>query len=75
MQYPYYANYIINYLIEYKLFTELVNGEKAPVDNFTHKSFLTEFNPTEKKFIEEMIKLRQAVIESATTITTETVIK
>jgi hypothetical protein len=70
----YIYNNIDDYLIEYKLFTELVNGEKAPVDNFTHKSFLTEFNPTEKKFIEEMIKLRQAVIESATTITTETII-
>ena len=71
----YIYNNVDDYLIEYKLFTELVNGEKAPVDNFTHKSFLTEFNPAEKKFIEEMIKLRQAVIESATTITTEIVIK
>jgi len=71
----YIYNNVDDYLIEYKLFTEIVNGEKTPVDNFTHKSFLTEFNPTEKKFIEEMIKLRKAVIESATTITTETVIK
>lgn len=70
----YIYNNVDDYLIEYKLFTELVNGEKAPVDNFTHKSFLTEFNPTEKKFIEEMIKLRKAVIESATTVTIETII-
>jgi hypothetical protein len=82
---PVYSNYlkkntyiyndVDDYLIEYKLFTELVNGKKVPVDNFTHKSFLTEFNPTENKFITELIKLRQAVIESATTITTEVVIK
>lgn len=82
---PVYSNYlkkntyvyndVDDYLIEYKLFTELVNGERTPVDNFTHKSFLSEFNTTENKFITELIKLRQAVIESATTITTETVIK
>ena len=71
----YIYNNVDDYLIEYKLFTELVNGERVPVDNFTHKSFLTEFNPTENKFISELIKLRKAVIESATTITTETVIK
>ena len=70
----YIYNDVDDYLIEYKLFTELVNGEKAPVDNFTHKSFLSEFNPTENKFITELIKLRQAVIESATTVTTATVI-
>lgn len=82
---PVYSNYlkkntyvyndVDDYLIEYKLFTELVNGERTPVDNFMHKSFLSEFNTTENKFITELIKLRQAVIESATTITTETVIK
>lgn len=82
---PVYSNYlkkntyvyndVDDYLIEYKLFTELVNGERTPVDNFTHKSFLTEFNTTENKFITELIKLRQAVIESATTVTTEVVIK
>jgi hypothetical protein len=82
---PVYSNYlkkntyiyndVDDYLIEYKLFTELVNGEMVPVDNFTHKSFLSEFNTTENKFITELIKLRQAVMESATTITTETVIK
>lgn len=71
----YIYNNVDDYLIEYKLFTELVNGERVPVDNFTHKSFLSEFNPTENKFITELIKLRQAVIESATTVTTATVIK
>ena len=71
----YIYNDVDDYLIEYKLFTELVNGERVPVDNFTHKSFLSEFNPTENKFITELIKLRQAVIESATTVTTATVIK
>ena len=49
----YIYNNVDDYLIEYKLFTEIVNGEKTPVDNFTHKSFLTEFNPTEKKFIDK----------------------
>ena len=82
---PVYSNYlkkntyiyndVDDYLIEYKLFTEIVNKERVSANNFTYKSFLSEFNPTEKKFIEEMIKLRKAVIESATTITTETVIK
>ena len=70
----YIYNDVDDYLIEYKLFTELVNGERTPVDNFTHKSFLTEFNPKENKFISELIKLRKAVIESATTVTIETVI-
>ena len=65
---PVYSNYL-------KKNTYIYNDVDDYLIEYKLLSFLSEFNPTEKKFIEEMIKLRKAVIESATTITTETVIK
>jgi hypothetical protein len=62
-----------NYIIEYKTIFENDNGEKIKADDFTYYSYLSEFGNKEQSFIGQLIKIRSAVIASATTIT-ETVI-
>ena len=60
-----------DYIIEYRL---LYGDGKAKTDNFTRSSYLSDFGNKEKSFITQLIKLRTAVVTSASTVVTETVI-
>ena len=60
-----------DYIIEYKL---LYGDGKAKLDNFIHSSYLSDFGNKEKSFITQLIKLRTAVVNSVSTVVTETVI-
>lgn len=60
-----------DYIIEYKV---LYGDGKVKMDNFTHSSYLSDFGNKEKSFITQLIKLRTAVVTSASTVVTETVI-
>lgn len=61
-----------DYIIEYRL---LYGDGKAKTDNFTHSSYLSDFGSKEKSFITQLIKLRTAVVDSASTVVVaETVI-
>ena len=60
-----------DYIIEYRI---LYGDGKVKMDNFTHSSYLSDFGNKEKSFITQLIKLRTAVVTSASTVVTETVI-
>jgi len=65
---------VYDYLIEYKLVFENGKGEKIKNDDFIYHTYLSEFANKEQTFIRQLIKLRDAVIESGKTITTEAVV-
>ena len=50
-----------DYIIEYKLFTKNVNGERANIDDFSHKSYLSDFGEKEKKLLKGIITLKKAI--------------
>ena len=61
------------HIIEYKVVFENDVGVKIRHGDFIYRSYLSEFGNKEQSFIRQLIKIRSAVIASATTIT-ETVI-
>ena len=50
-----------DYIIEYRLFTKNVNGERINVDDFPHKSYLSDFGEKEKKLLKGIIMLKRAI--------------
>jgi hypothetical protein len=50
-----------DYIIEYKLFTKNVNGERVNIDDFSHKSYLSDFGEKEKKLLKGIIMLKKAI--------------
>jgi hypothetical protein len=50
-----------DYIIEYRLFTKNVNGERVNIDDFTHKSYLSHFGEKEKKLLKGIITLKRAI--------------
>ena len=50
-----------DYIIEYRLFTKNVNGERVNVDDFPHKSYLSDFGEKEKKLLKGIIILKRAI--------------
>ena len=63
-----------DYIIEYSLVFEKENKEKIKVNGFTYKAYLSEFANKEKSFISQLIKMRAAIEESATTAVAEVAI-
>ena len=65
------TNYIEvdDYIIEYILVFETGNGEKVKNKDFIYHAYLSEFADKEQTFINQIIKLRTSVKESATTET------
>ena len=65
-----------DYIIEYILIFETGNGERIKNKDFVYHAYLSEFANKEQMFIKQLIKLRTAIKESATTetITTEVTI-
>lgn len=57
------------YIIEYKVVFENDVGDKIKYGDFTYHSHLSEFGSKEQSFIRQLIKIRSAVIASATTST------
>jgi len=57
------------YIIEYKVVFENDVGDKIKYGDFTYHSYLSEFGSKEQSFIRQLIKIRSAVIASATTDT------
>lgn len=70
------VNYIENddYIIEYNLLFENVNNEKVRVNNFTYKSFLSEFGNKEMKFLTAIIKLKGLIEEKTEVVVEATVV-
>lgn len=64
------------YIIEYKVVFENDVGDKIKYGDFTYRSNLYEFGSKEQSFIRQLIKIRSAVIASATTdtITAEVIV-
>jgi hypothetical protein len=60
-----------DYLIEYSLVFEKENGERIKANAFTYEAYLSEFANKEKEYIKQLIKLRCAVKESASTVVAE----
>lgn len=60
-----------DYIIEYSLVFEKENGEKIKANNFAYKAYLSDFATKEKEYIKQLIKLRCAVKESASTVVAE----
>lgn len=50
-----------DYIIEYKLFTKNVNGERVSIEDFSHKSYLSDFGEKEKKLLKGIITLKKAI--------------
>lgn len=50
-----------DYIIEYKLFTKNVNGERINIDDFSHKAYLSDFGEKEKKLLKGIIMLKKAI--------------
>lgn len=50
-----------DYIIEYKIFTKNVNGERVNIDDFSHKSYLSDFGEKEKKLLKGIITLKKAI--------------
>ena len=50
-----------DYIIEYRLFTKNVNGERVNIDDFPHKSYLSGFGEKEKKLLKGIIMLKRAI--------------
>jgi len=64
-----------DYIIEYKLVFGDANGNKQKLENFIYHAYLSEFANKEQSFINQLIKIRSAVIKSsATTVVAETTI-